>query len=113
MNEKELKEILDILEQAGMEPKLCDMPLPLYRGTANCGVPAIPGEGKEDDWVMFPRELLKDWDMQFFVRARGDSMTGVRIFDGDLLRVDASRPHPNGLSGAGEGKVINPLNTYT
>ena len=34
--------------------------------------------------------LIQDRDSTFFVRAKGDSMTGAGIFDGDLLVVDKS-----------------------
>lgn len=58
MDENELNEILELLEAAGMSPMRCDTGLPLYSGYAHCGTPTEPGEGKEEEMVMFPRALL-------------------------------------------------------
>lgn len=94
MDEKEFKDILGILDQAGWEAYPCDTPLPLYNGAAHCGNPAEPGEGVEK-MVMYPG-VFKELEAQFFLRAKGDSMKGARIEDGDMLRVDSQCPaHDN------------------
>jgi len=42
--------------------------------------------------------LIAHKDATFFVRAKGNSMTGVGIFDGDLLVVDKSlSPHSGSI----------------
>ena len=40
--------------------------------------------------------LVHNKDATFFFRAKGDSMTGAGIFDGDLLVVDKSLPSSSG-----------------
>jgi DNA polymerase V len=63
--------------------------LPLYASQPAAGFPA-PG----DDMVEPPLDLndllIEHPSATFFVRVRGDSMEGVRIFDGDILVVDRS-----------------------
>lgn len=46
MDEKALKDILDLLKQARWEAYACDTPLPLYIGAAHCGNPV---DGKRFD----------------------------------------------------------------
>ena len=40
MDEKEFKEILKILEDAGWQPQLCDTPIPVYE-SVHAGNPSI------------------------------------------------------------------------
>lgn len=94
MDEKEIKEIMKLLEVAGWQPMVCDTPLPRYVGKANCGVPLEAG-GDVEDMVAVPKALL-NWGLQYFINARGDSMKGLGIEEGDMLRVDASRPVKDG-----------------
>ena len=89
MDENEKKEILGLIEKAGREAYECDTPVPLYLGPAHCGNPTEPGEGV-DEMIMLPRALLK-WELVFCLRADGDSMNGLQIEDGDMLRVEAGR----------------------
>ena len=62
---------------------------PLYASRPAAGFPA-PG----DDLVEKPLDLndllIDNPTATFFVRVTGDSMEGVRIFDGDVLVVDRS-----------------------
>lgn len=88
MNANELRELMQLLKDAGIEALLCDTPLPLYVGKGNCGVPLEAGDDV-DEMVPVPRALL-GWGLQYFVRAKGDSMKGLGIDEGDLLRVDAA-----------------------
>lgn len=94
MDEKELKETLKLLEDAGMAPQLCDTLLPHYMGKVNCGVP-LETSGDIEEMIPIPKALLK-WGLQYFVTASGDSMKDVGIEEGDRLRVDASMPAKDG-----------------
>ena len=86
----ELKEFFELLSKDGWDPRLCDTPLPRFLGKANCGVP-LEASGDIEDIMAVPRNLLT-WGLQYFINAQGDSMKGVGIEEGDMLRVDASRP---------------------
>ena len=94
MDEKEFKEILKLLEDAGWQPQLCDTLLPHYLGKASCGVP-LESSGDIEEMIPVPRALL-GWGLQYFITAQGDSMKDVGIEDGDRLRVDASKPVRDG-----------------
>ena len=86
MTEQELKEIFELLERSGMNPQLCDTPVPYYENEVPAGIPTDPGDIVKGDYVMLPRELLK-WDAVFIVKVRGDSMRDAGIMAGDRLLV--------------------------
>jgi len=44
MNEEELREITDLLVEAGVKPQLCDTAVPLSGSTVRCGCPTEPGD---------------------------------------------------------------------
>ena len=62
----------------------------LYTSTVSCGFPS-PAE----DYIEVPLDLnehlISKPAATFFVKAKGDSMIGAGIFDGDLLIVDRSK----------------------
>ena len=86
MNEKELKEVLEQLRQAGVEAMLCDTQVPLSSIAVKCGVPTMPGDKDADEFVWLPKALVGSHP-EIFVPAIGDSMTGANIDEGDRLRV--------------------------
>ena len=86
MTEQELKEIFDLLERLGMNPQLCDTPVPYYENEVPAGIPTDPGDIVKGDYIMLPRELLK-WGAVFIVKVRGDSMRDAGIMPGDKLQV--------------------------
>ena len=86
MTEQELKEVFELLERSGMNPQLCDTPVPYYENEVPAGIPTDPGDIVKGDYVMLPRELLK-WDAVFIVKVRGDSMRDAGIMAGDRLLV--------------------------
>ena len=42
MTNQELKELFEQLERAGMNPQLCDTPVPLYENCVQGGIPIKP-----------------------------------------------------------------------
>ena len=86
MTEQELKEVFELLERSGMNPQLCDTPVPYYENEVPAGIPTDPGDIVKGDYIMLPRELLK-WDAVFIVKVRGDSMRDAGIMPGDKLQV--------------------------
>lgn len=83
-----------VLGRAGEELSLQERPL--YSSQPAAGFPA-PG----DDLVERPLDLnellIDDPQATFYVRVKGDSMEGARIFDGDILVVDRSISAAPGL----------------
>ena len=86
MNEQQLKEIFEELEKAGMNPQLCDTPVPYYENEVPAGIPTDPGDIVKGEYITLPRELLK-WDAVFIVKVKGDSMRDAGILPGDKLQV--------------------------
>jgi DNA polymerase V len=61
--------------------------LPLYGSRIAAGFPS-PADDHLEDALDLNEHLIQHPAATFFVRVRGDSMTGVGIHDGDLLVVD-------------------------
>ncbi len=69
--------------------------LPLFIARVPAGFPS-PGEDHIDQNLDLNEHLIRHPAATFYVRARGDSMEGAGIHDGDLLIVDrALDPHHN------------------
>ena len=63
--------------------------LPLYGHKVTAGFPS-PADDYLDKLISLDEELIRHKISTFFVRAKGNSMTGVGIYEGDLLVVDKS-----------------------
>ncbi len=74
-----------------MLPKLGALPvyLPLFGHNVPAGFPS-PADDHMEALISLDEELIHHKTSTFFVRARGNSMTGAGIHDGDLLVVDKS-----------------------
>ena len=93
MNEKELREIITLLEEAGVNAELCDTPVPYFSSGVPAGYPQMPGD-YDDEFIMMPRELLKRCD--FVVKVKGDSMKDLGISDADDVMVKSSEAFDDG-----------------
>lgn len=69
----------------GIEP----IHLPLFSDRVAAGFPS-PADDYIESRLSLDEHLIQHKDSTFFVRAKGSSMTGAGIFDGDLLVVDKS-----------------------
>jgi len=66
---------------------------PIHIPLFGCKVPAgfpSPADDYIEGRLSLDEHLISNKDATFFVRAKGNSMTGAGIFDGDLLVVDKS-----------------------
>jgi DNA polymerase V len=72
--------------------------LPLYGHAVPAGFPS-PADDYAEGVLDLNTHLVREPTATFFVRARGDSMLGAGIHDGDLLVVDRSLE-------ASDGKVV-------
>jgi DNA polymerase V len=72
--------------------------LPLYSSRVAAGFPT-PADDLVETTLNLNDYLIKQPSAIFFVRAAGDSMQDVGIYDGDLLIVDRSIP-------AAHGKIV-------
>ena len=86
MNEQELIELLKSLEEHGWNPMICDTPVPFFENAVMCGKPNGVGDVVQQD-MMMPRAFLA-MQPEFFIKAKGDSMTGVDIMENDTVRIE-------------------------
>lgn len=63
--------------------------IPLFSHTIEAGFPS-PADDYVEGRLSLDEHLVQHREATFFVRARGNSMVGAGIFDGDLLVVDKS-----------------------
>ena len=70
-------------------PDPAPLRLPLFGDRIAAGFPS-PAEDHIEDRIDLNEQLVKNPPATFFVRVKGNSMTGAGIFDGDTLVVDRS-----------------------
>ena len=87
VSELDFDQLLELLEKDGRRPMVCDTPIPFYDNIVKCGSPTGVGDIVREV-KMVPHTTLSMLQ-EFFVIAGGDSMEGVCIEDGDILRVKA------------------------
>jgi DNA polymerase V len=63
--------------------------IPLFGDKVQAGFPS-PADDYVEDRLSLDEALIPHKEFTFFVRAKGNSMMGAGIFDGDLLVVDKS-----------------------
>lgn len=91
MDEKDYKDILKILEDAGWQPQVCDTPIPVYE-SVHAGNPEEPGQ-IPPDMVLVPKAFLSMYP-EAMVRVQGNSMIDRDIEDGDWVKMCYGRtPH--------------------
>jgi DNA polymerase V len=80
--------------------------VPLFFVPISAGFPS-PAEDYVQEQLDLHRLLVRNQAATFFLKVRGDSMSGAGISDGDLLVVDRSRPAETGkvVIAAWEGEL--------
>ena len=86
MTEQELQEILALLEQQGLRPRLCDTPVPYYDNGVPCGKLQDIGSSYPDGYYMLPHDLVER-NTIIIIHAEGNSMKDAGIEDGDEVHV--------------------------
>lgn len=84
---------IDVALLYGDEVQFEEINVPLY-GEISCGDGVVAYEHIED-YVPTPKEWVKN-DIYFYVRAKGDSMVGASINEGDLLLIRQQPEVENG-----------------
>ena len=79
------QQILINLPAIGLQPAL----IPLFGHNVSAGFPS-PADDYVEGRLSLDEHLVPHKDSTFFVRAKGNSMVGAGIFDGNLLVVDKS-----------------------
>jgi len=80
-----------LMQQAILLPAVGKPPIhaPLFSHKVAAGFPS-PADDYIEGRLSLDEHLISNKDATFFVRAKGNSMVGAGIFDGDLLVVDKS-----------------------
>lgn len=86
MNEEELREVLALLDEAGVKAMLASSAVPVSLSCVPCGTPSESSDGDIDDYLLLPKALVGQYP-EMFVPATGDSMVDAGYEEGDLLRV--------------------------
>ena len=63
------------------------MALPFYATPVRAGFPS-PADDRQEDRLDLNAHLVRHPEATYYLRAKGDSMTGAGTHDGDLLMVD-------------------------
>ena len=95
------------LESKGVNYEVCDTPVPLLENAVSCGTPLGIGDETIEGYYYLPKSKwgnnpILDWP------ARGDSMIGDDIEEGDILRVELGA-----LPGDGEVVIASLDDEYT
>ena len=82
-SEKEVKEVLRLLEEAGWQPMVCDTAVPYFDCGVPAGIPQMVGD-YEGDCIMLPKGLTT-YEPIVVIKVRGESMCGAGIENGDMV----------------------------
>lgn len=85
MNE-EMRDIFMLLEEAGMNPQLCDKPVPYFDVTVQAGIPTDPGDITPVGMVWMPEDLVNS--TMLMLKVKGESMRDAGFCPGDRIVVD-------------------------
>lgn len=94
MTEQEYLEAFKQLEEQGWQPRLCDTPVPLFDAGVKCGRPNDVGDIVKQ-YTALPHEMVS-LDTEFTITVKGDSMVGVNILEGDIVKVIPEVPIHDG-----------------
>lgn len=86
MNEQEIRELLRMLKEAGVEYDVCDTPVPVSGLSAVCGLPTEVGDGYTEDYIMVPKSIVGS-QPEMYIPVEGNSMIDAGYEPGDRLRV--------------------------
>ena len=85
MNEKEIKEAVQRLKEAGWEAMVCDTPVPYFDNGVPAGNPNNMGD-YDGDFIMLPRGMV-EYEPVVMIRVKGDSMCNAGLDNGDVVMV--------------------------
>lgn len=86
MKQNEIKELMRLLNESGLNAKLCDKPIPVSGSSVVCGYPAEPDDYDLSDYLLLPKDLVGMYP-EMFIPVDGESMIDAGYEPGDQLRV--------------------------
>ena len=85
LTNEEMKEIMETLEKSGMNPRLCNTPVPYYDVCVQAGVPTDPGYIEPTEMVWMSDDLARQ--EMLILGVKGESMRDAGICPGDRIVV--------------------------
>lgn len=83
---RDLRNLFALLEAQGLNPRMCDTPIPFYDRHVPCGKPSEMGDSVPDGYMLLPHGV-RGVEARFSISVAGDSMKDAGIEDGDELDV--------------------------
>lgn len=83
---EELKDFFRMMEKAGLNPQLCDTPVPFIDAGVQAGIPVDSGDYTRGECIMLPQSLVRG-RMTFTIEVRGFSMKDANILPGDQVQI--------------------------
>ena len=84
---EELEELFRLLEEAGLNPRICDTPVTYIDSGVQAGVPTDNGDFTRGEKLFLPEGLLKS-NLTFIIDVKGDSMKDADILPGDRVQIE-------------------------
>ena len=81
----EIMKIFRELEEAGLNPQLCNTPVPYFDAAVQAGLPTDPGDVTPSGWMYLPDDLVSAG--MFVTRVKGESMRDAGFEPGDRVVV--------------------------
>ena len=85
MTNEEIMKIFRELEEAGLNPQLCNTPVPYFDAAVQAGLPTDPGDVTPSGWMYLPDDLVSTG--MFVTRVKGESMRDAGFEPGDRVVV--------------------------
>jgi SOS-response transcriptional repressor LexA len=84
---KEMLEMFKQLEEAGLNPQWCNVPVPYFDSPVQAGAFTDPGDITPEGYVWLPEEMVKS-NMTCILPVRGESMRDAGFSPGDRIVVE-------------------------
>ena len=86
MTNEEFQEIIRLLEKSGLNPQVCNTPIPYFEAPVQAGPLTDSGDATPSGWVMIPEDLAKS--SMLMIPVKGESMRDAGFSPGDRVVVD-------------------------
>ena len=86
MNKQELKELIAMMREAGVNPMLCTKSVPVSLQGVKCGALTEVYDQEIDEYLQLPKALV-GMNPEMMIPVSGDSMIEAGYEEGDLLQV--------------------------
>ena len=86
MTNEEFQEIIRLLEKSGLNPQVCNTPIPCFEAPVQAGPLTDSGDATPSGWMMIPEDLARS--SMLMIPVKGESMRDAGFSPGDRVVVD-------------------------